>query len=219
MNKANWSVSDLNQPPTRAQQLSWKSHSLFWDQRRSWIRTSHAEGSKMLEPPSSAEGRRFFCAPVTCALLTRLRTGSSVGDTRWRSRIDLHPVIRASVGSDCNHTSGPHLNQPSLQFAVRCGITRPPRTRGRDQPDLSVFFAIVIMIHTLRNHVRGLKTIPGADDLRPWPSRLGSSVLPSPASVQLWKNGGLFIYFTYCRCSLNTSFGGFMLIFNPQINI
>lgn len=73
--------------------------------------------------------------------------------------------------------------------------------------------------HTLRNHVRDLKMIPGGDDLRTWPSRLGSSVLPSTASVQLWKYGDSFIYCTYCRCSWNTRFGSFRLIVNPKTNI
>lgn len=221
-------MSDLNHPPTSAEQLSWKSHSLFWDYSRSWIGTSQAEGSKILESPSSAEGRRRLGFSVRPRPARSWRASSldqlwvtRAPRLRWRSRIDLHPFIRASVGSDCNHTSWPHLNQPSLQFAVRCGITRAPRTRGRDQPDspCSSPSWLCWWFHRLQNHVRDLKMIPGGDDLRPRPSRLGSSVLPSTASVQLWKYGGLFIYFTDCQCSLNTSFGSFRLIFNPQINI
>lgn len=37
--------------------------------------------------------------------------------------------------------------------------------------------------------------------------------------LQMWKYGGLFIYFACCRCSLKTGFGSFRLIFNPKINI
>lgn len=148
-------------------------------------------------------------------LLTRLRAGSTVGDTsprlRWRSRIDLHPFIRAGGGSDCNHTSWPHLNQPSLQFAdVELRGGRAQEGEISPTSPFSLLLWLCWWFHTLLNHVWGLKMIPG-DDLRPWPSRLGSSVLPS--DVEIW---WLVYLFRMLPVLIKDWFWKFQAHFQPQ---
>lgn len=130
---------------------------------------------------------------------------------RWRSRIDLHPFIRAGVGSDCNHTSWPHLNQPSLQFAdVELRGGRAQEGEISPTSPFSLLLWLCWWFHTLQNHVWGLKMIPG-DDLRPWPSRFGSSVLPS--NVEIW---WLVYLFHMLPVLIKDWFWKFQAHFQPQ---
>lgn len=172
INKANWSVSDLNHPPTSAEQLSWKSHSLFWDQLRSWIGTSHAEGGRRCW--SRRRQRRDGAGSHPWPARS---WGGSALDQLWATRAPGWGDGAESISTRLSEPAsalivitrpGPISTRPSLQFAVRCGITRPPRTRGRDQPDLSVVFAIVIMLAV--SHATESRQRPEDDSWRRRPS-------------------------------------------------
>lgn len=65
----------------------------------------------------------------------------------------LEPALALIVITSPGHVSQPHNLR--LQFAVSCGITRLPHTRGRDYPDFTVFFTNVIVIP-----FRGLLDLP-----------------------------------------------------------
>lgn len=187
----------------------------------------------MLESPSSEWGWWFG---VFCTLPTRLCQWHQPRLTQ-RSGIDLLPFIRASVHSDCNHTSCSCLTPSllcNLQSAVELQGCLTQREIILTSPFslplwLSLLLADCCIHPPHHNHVRNLSMIPEWDKLTleqqpgsPTTSTFQPAVLICFSQISLWKccdciNAAFFFTsFTCSQCSSSTLVWCFRLIINSN---